>query len=117
VFGLKTRDPVVAGLEKEAPAVRGPTAPPAVAANGKAMTPPAPTDGRVVSRQEARIASAEIRGAANLALRSCRAKAGARMRSSVLKPPAGVEHCSECQQAIDGLPNAMVASALGADML
>jgi hypothetical protein len=105
VFGLKTRDPVVAGLEKQAPPVAGPTAPPGVH-QAQPGTPPAPTNGRVVSRQEARIAS--INGAAHMALRQCRSKAGARLRT------ATQEHrCSECQDSINGVPNAIVASVLG----
>jgi hypothetical protein len=107
VFGLKTRDPVVAGLEKNAPPVAGPTAPPGVHQD-QPGTPPAPTNGRVVSRQEARIAS--INGAAHMALRQCRSKAGARLRT------ATQEHrCSECQDSINGVPNAIVASVLTAD--
>jgi hypothetical protein len=105
VFGLKTRDPVVAGLEKNAPPVAGPTAPPAVHQD-QPGTPPAPTNGRVVSRQEARIAS--INGAAHMALRQCRSKAGARLRT------ATQEHrCAECQESINGIENALVASVLG----
>lgn len=34
-----------------------------------------------------------------------------------MKPAADVQRCEECQQAIDGLPNAMVASALGMETL
>lgn len=114
VFGIKTRDPVVAGLEEQAPAVRGPQAGPNVN-DGQVTSPPQPTKGRAVSRQEARVAS--VMGAADMALRQCRAKAGARLRTSVSSPPRNVKRCEECQQAIDGLPNAMVASALGEDVL
>ena len=117
VFGLKTRDPVVAGLEEQAPSVSGPATPPVSGQNGQSMTPPQPTGGRVVSRQEARIASASIMGAAHLALRQCRAKAGARLRTAVNSPSRNVERCEECQQTIEGLPNAVVASALGLELL
>ncbi len=107
VAGVKMRDPVVAGLEEAAPPVAGPTAPPGVHQD-QPGTPPAPTNGRVVSRQEARIAS--IEGAAVMALRQCRSKAGARLRT------ATQEHrCSECQESINGIENAMVASVLGMD--
>lgn len=109
VFGMKTRDPVVAGLEEAAPAVHGPTAPPD-AAQHPSDTPPAPTNGRVVSRQESRVAS--INGAARLALRQCRAKAGARLRTA-----AKEAKCSECERTMDGLANAVVASALGVEAL
>jgi hypothetical protein len=106
VAGIKMRDPVVAGLEEAAPPVRGPSGTPQINQNGQAMTPPAPTQGRVVSRQEARIAS--INGAAHMALRQCRSKAGARLRT------ATAEHrCAECQESINGIPNAHVASVLG----
>lgn len=116
VAGIKMRDPVVAGLEEAAPAVRGPQAPAEVGQNGKALTPPQPTQGRVVSRQEARTAS--IVGAAHLALRQCRAKAGARLRAKVLRPPQhGPGPCPECIEAIVDIPNAHVAAALGTDLL
>jgi hypothetical protein len=116
IFGLKTRDPVVAGLEEQAPAVRGPQAPPDASQNGNALTPPQPTGGRTVSRQEARTASGAIQGAAHMAIRECRSKAGARMVNWV-KRPVNAERCSECQQAIEGVPNGLVASALGIDVL
>jgi hypothetical protein len=105
IAGVKMRDPVVAGLEEAAPPVRGPTAGPNVHQD-QPGTPPEPTNGRVVSRQEARIAS--INGAAHMALRQCRSKAGARLRT------ATQEHrCADCQESIDGVPNAIVASTLG----
>jgi hypothetical protein len=105
IAGVKMRDPVVAGLEEAAPPVRGPTAGPHVHQD-QPGTPPEPTNGRVVSRQEARIAS--INGAAHMALRQCRSKAGARLRT------ATQEHrCADCQESIDGVPNAIVASTLG----
>ncbi|HEY1309292.1 MAG TPA: hypothetical protein VGF24_37390 [Vicinamibacterales bacterium] len=108
VFGLKTRDATVAGLEEQAPPVHGPTAPPQVSPTGLSNVPPQPTDGRVVSRQEARVAS--IVGAANLAIRQCRAKAGARLRQRT-------RNCDQCQQDIDKMENALVASTLGIDAL
>lgn len=113
IAGIKMRDPVVAGLEEAAPPVRGPQAQPNIQQD-QPGTPPQPTDGRVVSRQEARTAS--INGAAMLALRQCRTKAGSRLRTSVRETNAGRDksrHCAECEQTIDGIPNATVASALG----
>ncbi len=110
VAGVKMRDPVVAGLEEAAPAVRGPQAAPAVNQAGQSNVPAQPTNGRVVSRQEAMRASVE--GAAVMGLRQCRSKAGARLRSN-----ADVQVCPECQRAIDGLPNGLVASALGLEQL
>ncbi len=50
------------------------------------------------------VASAVV-GAARLALRQCRAKAGARLRS--------YQGCEECVRKIDGLANSLVAAALG----
>ncbi len=112
VFGIKTRDPVVAGLEKEAPAVHGPQGAPAVGQNGKSLVPPQPTGGRTVSRQEAQIASGGIQYAARLAIRQCRTKAGSRLRTM-----SKAQNCSECDETIDGLPNAVVASAIGVEWL
>ena len=114
IAGIKMRDPVVAGLEEAAPPVRGPVATPDVHAD-QPGTPPAPTNGRVVSRQEARVAS--ILGAARMAIRQCRTKAGSRLRTHVAAPGRNVERCSECQQAIDGIPNAVVAATLGMETL
>ncbi len=68
------------------------------AANG----PPPPRNGRVVSRQESRTASAHILGAADLALLRCRKLAGVRIRHK----------CPECAK---GHPDAIVASILGAE--
>jgi hypothetical protein len=116
VAGVKMRDPVAAGLEDAAPPVHGPTPNPDVSQNGQSMTPPQPTDGRVVSRQEARTAS--ILGAAQLAIRNCRAKAGARLRAKVVRPPShGPGPCADCQEAIVDVPNARVAAALGLEAL
>jgi hypothetical protein len=117
VFGIKTRDPVVAGLEEEAAPVRGPQATPGVNGQAQSLTPPQPTDGRTVSRQEARVASS-ILGAAHMAIRQCRSKAGARLRARVTRPPAhGPGPCPECQEAIVDVPNAFVASSLGASLI
>lgn len=115
VFGIKTRDPVVAGLEKEAVPVRGPQPGPGTSQNGQPNAPESPSQGRIVSRQEARTAS--IVGAAHLALRNCRARAGAKLRTQVVKPPQHQQVCVECRQAIDGIPNAVVASVLGVETL
>jgi len=108
VFGLKTRDAAVAGLEPAMPSARGPQQQPEVNPGGLSNVPPQPTNGRVVSRQEAQVAS--IVGAANLAIRQCRAKAGARLRQRT-------RNCSECQQDIDQMDNALVASTLGVEAL
>lgn len=115
VFGIKTRDPVVAGLEKEAPPVAGPQPGAQVNQNGQSNAPPPPTDGRVVSRQEARRAS--ITGAAHLALAQCRSRAGARLQSQVKRPGAKGKHCPECEQQIADIPKGLIASALGAEMV
>jgi hypothetical protein len=115
VAGIKMRDPVVAGLEKAAPPVRGPQPGADVSQNGQSNTPPVPTQGRVVSRQEARTAS--ILGAAHHALATCRSRAGARLQSQVKRPGAGGVHCPECQQTIADIPKGLIASALGAEMV
>jgi hypothetical protein len=116
VFGIKTRDPVVAGLEKEAPPVAGPQAAPGVSQNGKSLAPAPPTGGRVVSRQEARVAS--IVGAAHMAIRQCRSKAGARLRTKITKPPGHeASPCDECGDQIADVDNSLVASAIGLDGL
>lgn len=115
VAGVKMRDPVAAGLEDAAPPVRGPQPTPGEATHPGDM-PPQPTDGRVVSRQEARTAS--IIGAAHLALRQCRAKAGARLRGKIARPPEhGPGPCPECVERITDVPNSLVASSLGMDVL
>lgn len=113
VFGMKTRDPVVAGFEEEnVQPLRGPQPQTPVGQNGKAMTPAQPTGGRVVSRQEARVAA--ITGAAVMAIRQCRSKAGARLRSKITKPPEHTDRpCGECEEQILGRDNAIVASAIG----
>jgi hypothetical protein len=117
VFGIKTRDPVVAGLEEEATPVRGPAGQPDTSQNGQSMTPPQPTGGRVVSRQEARVA-ASILGAAHMAIRQCHSKAGARLRAKVLRPPGhGPGPCSECEGKIEKVANARVASSLGPEAI
>jgi hypothetical protein len=78
--------------------------------NGDAADGPAdPTRGRAGSRQEARTAS--IMGAAAMALRNCRAKAGVRLRSGL------ADSCPECRERTRDLPHSMVASALGAEQL
>jgi hypothetical protein len=88
--------------------LRGPAEQPEPAPSGEPSAPPEPSNGRVVSRQEARTAA--IVGAAHLALRQCRNRAGARLRQ---------DHrgCKDCAAKIDGIPNSMVASALGARKL
>lgn len=85
----------------------GPTATPEAGNTDQPGTPAKPTQGRSGTRQEARVAS--IVGAAEFALRQCRAKAGARLRS--------YQGCDECKDKTDGLPNSLVASALGAAQL
>lgn len=114
VAGVKMRDPVVAGLEEEAPAVRGPQAAPGVH-QPLTQVPDSPPAGQVVSRPDARVAS--ILGAADMAIRACRSKAGARLRTQVASPSKSTPKCSECQQAIDGIPNAVVAATLGVETL
>ena len=115
VAGIKMRDPVVAGLEEQAPAVRGPQSGPDVNQAGQSNVPDSPTKGRVVSRQEARTAA--IIGAAHHALATCRSRAGARLQSQVRRPGANGKHCPECQQTIADIPKGLIASALGAEMV
>jgi hypothetical protein len=116
VAGVKMRDPVVAGLEEEAPPVRGPQPGPNVSQEGQSNVPAQPTKGRVVSRQESMTAA--IVGAAHLAIAQCRSKAGARLASQIRKPPMhGEGPCPECVQKIEDVPSSMVASALGAEMI
>ncbi len=86
----------------------GPTAATPTDNGSQPGTPAAPTQGRSGTRQEARIAAALL-GAARMAVRQCRAKAGARLRS--------YQGCEECVRKIDGLPNSLVASALGQEQL
>lgn len=71
--------------------------------------PPSPGT-RDVSRPESRTASAEIMGAAKLALIRCREIAGSRIRSFQ-------KSCPECLEPAHGKPNAMVASLLGVETL
>jgi hypothetical protein len=115
VAGIKMRDPVVAGLEKAAPPVRGPQPDAPVNQNGQSNVPPQPTGGRVVSRQEARVAS--IVGMAHHALAACRSRAGARLQSQVKRPGANGTHCPECAQQIADIPKGLIASALGAELI
>lgn len=115
VAGIKMRDPVVAGLEQAAPPVRGPQGTADVSQNGQSNVPDSPTQGRVVSRQEARTAA--ILGAAHHALATCRSRAGARLQSQVKRPGANGKHCPECQQTIADIPKGLIASALGAEMV
>lgn len=53
-------------------------------------------------------ASGEVLGAAQMALHRCRETAGARLRRHQ-------QTCEECQEKTDGIPNALVASVLGAE--
>lgn len=76
----------------------GPQAAPRV--NGDAANGPRSPGPRLVSRQEARTASAHILGAADLALLRCRELAGIRIRHK----------CKDCAQ---GHADAVVASVLG----
>lgn len=89
---------------------RGPQPTPPVSNGDGPGVPPQPTGGRVVSRQEARTAS--IVGAAHLALRHCRAKAGARLRSH-----PSLKRCADCEQRIDGISNSLVAAALQPELV
>ena len=50
-------------------------------------------------------------GAAAMALRNCRAKAGVRLRSGL------ADLCPECRERTRELPHSMVASALGIEQL
>jgi hypothetical protein len=113
IASIITRNPqlIQDSFDIEAPSPAPfPTGPPPTA-NGKpdpSQGPPSPKPGRVVSREEARTAS--ILGAAAMALRQCRAKAGARLRSHHTS-------CEECAEKTEGIPNSLVASALGLEQL
>ena len=111
ITAIITRNPRL--IEEEfdvepAPLPSGPV--PVAGRNGDASDgPPQPTKGRPVSRQEARTAA--IMGAAAMALRNCRAKAGVRLRSGL------ADLCPECRERTRELPHSMVASALGIEQL
>ena len=108
LIALATRNLAVIGINPQ-PAQPGPTASPS--RNGDASDGPRePRQGRSVSRQEARTAS--ILGAASMALRECRSKAGARLRTK-----AKSRKCSDCQERTAPLANSIVASALGWDQV
>jgi hypothetical protein len=118
MLAMHTRNLAAIGINPPAKETGNPSGPPAPpSTNGKGGdAPPPPTDGRVVSRQEVRASA--ILGAASLALRACRAKAGAKLRSDF--QPKSSRHskgCPDCAEKIDGVPNAIVASALGAELL
>lgn len=100
---IKTRGAITVEDGELVQGERGPLRDPSM--NGNAESgPPEPTAGRSVSRQEARTAS--IMGAAALAIRQCRQKAGSRLRSH--------QHgCEECRELT--VPNSLVASTLGAE--
>ena len=85
-LAIKLRDPAIIDPALAPTPSRGPVAGPSD--NGNAADgPPAPTGGRTGSRQEARTAS--IVGAAALAIRQCRARAGARLRTHA-------KGCAQC---------------------
>jgi hypothetical protein len=111
IASIITRNPRL--IEEEfdvepAPVPAGP--PPTAGRNGDASEgPPQPTKGRPVSRQEARTAA--IMGAAAMALRNCRARAGSRVRTGL------ADLCPECRERTQELPHSMVASALGLEQL
>jgi hypothetical protein len=93
-----------------APAPGAPGPVPTAGRNGDASDgPPQPTRGRAVSRQEARTAS--IMGAAAMALRNCRVRAGIRLRSGLS------DTCPECRERTEEVPASMVASAIGLELL
>jgi hypothetical protein len=101
-LAIKLRDPAIIG-EGVAPVnERGPAQP--ASETAPVAAPAAPSNGRVVSRQEALRAAVE--GASHLALAQCRSKAGARLRQRH-------RSCADCVKKIDGLENSLVASALG----
>jgi len=82
--------------------------------NGKpdaSAGPAEPTAGRTGSRQESMRASAEILGAAKMALGRCRELAGSRLRSQYQ------HECDECKQATADKPNALVAAILGPEQV
>jgi hypothetical protein len=100
LISMKLRTPIeLEGGEMIIPQ-RGPVA----SQNGNAPEdgPPNPNGGREVSRQEARTASAEVLGAARMALHRCRELAGVRIRHK----------CNECAE---GKPASLVAAFMGPD--
>lgn len=100
---LKMRQPVSLEDGELVMPQRGPIAQPSI--NGKPEDGPAePSGARLVSRQEARTASAEVIGAAKLALHRCRELAGVRIRHK----------CKECGGES---PDAVVASIVGAEVV
>lgn len=119
IAALLTRNQSLISEEFDVAPAAAPTGPPP-SANGNvdpSEGPPAPTKGRSVSRQEARTAS--ILGAAALAIRQCRAKAGARLRTQERQNRAkDPDRCKDCQEILDGtIPNSVVASILGPELL
>jgi hypothetical protein len=98
LISMKLRQPV----EIEDGEMLIPQAGPVASQNGNQPEngPPAPTGGREGSRQESRTASAEVLGAARMALHRSRELAGVRLKHK----------CSECAE---GKPLSLVASYLG----
>jgi hypothetical protein len=109
IIALKSRNPLESGQELGLPGQRGPLPNPSSQANPQ-DGPPAPSNGRTGSRQEALKASLET-GAALMALRRCREIAGARLRS------VAQQSCQECCEKTDGKSNSLVASILGMDQV
>jgi hypothetical protein len=66
--------------------------------------PPSPNGGREVSRQESRTASAEVLGAARMALHRCRELAGVRIRH-------------KCEECAEGQPQSLVAAFMGSEQV
>jgi hypothetical protein len=66
--------------------------------------PPSPNGGREVSRQESRTASAEVLGAARMALHRCRELAGVRIRH-------------KCEECAEGQPQSLVAAFMGPEQV
>jgi hypothetical protein len=103
---IKMRQPIELDGDQMVMPQRGP-----VAQSGNGGSPeegPRDPGTRLTSRQESRTAS--ILGGAALALRQCRAKAGARLRSH--------QHsCEECKEKTDGLAHSLVASTLGVEQV
>ena len=96
LIALRMRNPALLGIDVPQ---RGPLASP----NGNAPAeegPTEPTQGREVSRPESRTASAEILGAAALALNRCRELAGVRIRRND-------------ESIAPGIPLPLIASVLG----
>ena len=108
-LALKMRDPQMLDEDFRPPGERGPSRDPEDNTDAE-EGPPVPTNGRDVSREESRAASARIVGAAEMAVIRCRELAGSRLRTHQKAKP-------EVFEGVNGLPNAVVAATLGTEIV